>query len=244
MYNVAEAIAAADAGTISENDAIAVRGVITNIVFKGRNFALYGSATIYVSDATGAQGSFEFFNCYSLLADTFRTSNPAFDATSTTFVQFESVTDGNGVTIHVGDTVIAEGTYHKYNTVYELNTGCYLTDIIPYVATPDPLYNPTPEDYNVFYRNQYDGIIASEQVTLTLPYAPFIPGFTFVGWDVVAGHLEDGINIQAVYTSDAETAAPAVYVNPANPAQKLIRNGNVYILHDGNTYTISGAKVR
>lgn len=133
VYDVAQAIAAADASTISENDSIIVRGVITKIEFKGTNFSRYGSANIYVADATGAEGSFEFYNCYSLLADTFRTSDPAYDATSSSWTQFQSVTDGNGVTVHVGDTVIAEGKYKKYNTTYELNTGCYLIDIKPFV---------------------------------------------------------------------------------------------------------------
>ena len=133
VYDVAQAIAAADSSTISENDSIIVRGVITKIEFKGTNFSRYGSANIYVADATGAEGSFEFYNCYSMLADTFRTSDPAYDATSSSWTQFQSVTDGNGVTVHVGDTVIAEGKYKKYNTTYELNTGCYLIDIKPFV---------------------------------------------------------------------------------------------------------------
>ena len=40
------------------------------------------------------------------------------------------------------------------------------------------------------------------------------------------------------------TSAPAVYTNPANPAQKLIKNGNVYILTDDKTYTITGQLVK
>ena len=40
------------------------------------------------------------------------------------------------------------------------------------------------------------------------------------------------------------TSAPAVYTNPANPAQKLIRNGNVYILTGNKTYTVTGQEVR
>lgn len=125
QYEVAEAIAAG----LAENDEILVRGVITKMEFKGKNFAQYGSVNIYVADATGAEGAFEFYNCYSLNADTFRTSDPAYDAESTAWVEYDEVADENGNAIHVGDTVIAFGKYKLYNTTHELNTGCYLTEI-------------------------------------------------------------------------------------------------------------------
>ena len=50
-------------------------------------------------------------------------------------------------------------------------------------------------------------------------------------------------SIVGIDTSATPTAAPVV-VNPANKAQKLIRNGNVYILRDDKTYTIQGLEVR
>ena len=125
QYEVAEAIAAG----LAENDEILVRGVITKMEFKGKNFAKFGSVNIYVADATGAEGVFEFYNCYSLNADTFRTSTPAYDAESTAWEEFEEVADENGNAIHVGDTVIAFGKYKLYSGTHELNTGCYLTEI-------------------------------------------------------------------------------------------------------------------
>ena len=125
QYEVAEAIAAG----LQENEEILVRGVITKMEFKGANFAKYGSVNIYVADATDAEGEFEFFNCYSLNADTFRTSIPNYDPTDKTWAQFNEVADENGNTIHVGDTIIAFGKYKLYNSTHELNTGCYLVDI-------------------------------------------------------------------------------------------------------------------
>lgn len=125
QYEVAEAIAAG----LAENDEILVRGVITKMEFKGKNFAKYGSVNIYVADATGAEGAFEFYNCYSLNADTFRTSDPAYDAESTAWAEYDEVADENGNAIHVGDTVIAFGKYKLYSGTHELNTGCYLTEI-------------------------------------------------------------------------------------------------------------------
>lgn len=125
QYEVAEAIAAG----LADNTEILVRGVITKIEFKGKNFAKYGSVNIYVADATNAEGVFEFYNCYSLNADTFRTSTPAYDAESNAWVEFEEVVDKNGTAVHVGDTVIAFGKYKLYSGTHELNTGCYLTEI-------------------------------------------------------------------------------------------------------------------
>lgn len=125
QYEVAEAIAAG----LQDDEEILVRGVITKMEFKGKNFAKYGSVNIYVADATDAEGEFEFYNCYSLNADTFRTSIPNYDPESTSWAQFNEVADANGNAIHVGDTVIAFGKYKLYNSTHELNTGCYLVDI-------------------------------------------------------------------------------------------------------------------
>ena len=139
QYEVAEAIAAG----LAENDEIEVRGIITKMEMKGKNFVKYGSVNIYVADATGAEGEFEFFNCYSLAADTFKTTVPAYDASATAFADVTEVTDKNGLTIHVGDTVIAHGnyTYYTQTSMHELKTGCYLV----YAKTPGAPY-PTDID--------------------------------------------------------------------------------------------------
>lgn len=139
QYEVAEAIAAG----LTDGTEIKVRGVVSKIEFKGTNFKTYGSANIYVNDATGAEGSFEFYNCYSMNADTFKVSVPAWDETSTSYVQFTEVSDANGYTIHVGDTVIAQGKYLYYakNSVHELNTGCFII----YAKEPDAEF-PTAID--------------------------------------------------------------------------------------------------
>ena len=88
-------------------------------------------------------------------------------------------------------------------------------------------------------------MLDTEQVNLHFPEAPEITGFTFVRWENVAGPMENGITIQAIYQADEPTNAPAVFTNPANPAQKLIRNGNVYILtDDSHFYTITGQELK
>ena len=100
------------------------------------------------------------------------------------------------------------------------------------------------DDYTINYVDKDSQALYNHVVTLYVPVAPAITGFTFLKWVVVNGDLDDGITIQAVYQSTGPTSAPEVYTNPANPAQKLIRNGNVYILTDDKTYTITGQQVK
>ena len=100
-------------------------------------------------------------------------------------------------------------------------------------------------DMTIVFTNSEDNDseIYSQSLTIKVPAAPEIEGFTFLGWQPVAIVITDTITIQAIYEADIPSSAPEVYVNPANPAQKLLRNGQVYILQDGKTYTITGQKL-
>jgi hypothetical protein len=131
QYEVAEAIAAG----LAEGDEVLVRGVISKMQIKGKNFAKYGSVNIYVTDATDAEGEFEFFNCFSFNADTFRTTTPAYDAEGTTWDDLKKVVDENGNEFRLGDTIVAFGKYKLYNTTHEL-TACYITDLKPAPVKP------------------------------------------------------------------------------------------------------------
>ena len=97
--------------------------------------------------------------------------------------------------------------------------------------------------FSIFYNDKDGALLESEEVELHMPEAPEIAGFSFLYWQAAEGNIADGITIQAVYQADSPTAAPEV-VNEANPAQKLIRQGNVYILRDSKTYTINGQEVK
>jgi hypothetical protein len=88
-----------------------------------------------------------------------------------------------------------------------------------------------------------DSEIYRQTLTIKVPIAPTIAGFTFLYWQPVAEPITNEITIQAIYEADVPSSAPEVYVNPANPAQKLLRNGQVYILQDGKTYTITGQEL-
>ena len=88
-----------------------------------------------------------------------------------------------------------------------------------------------------------DSEIYRQTLTIKVPIAPTIAGFTFLYWQPVAEPITNEITIQAIYEANVPSSAPEVYVNPANPVQKLLRNGQVYILQDGKTYTITGQKL-
>ena len=93
--------------------------------------------------------------------------------------------------------------------------------------------------------NKDNATIAEQSVGMTLE-APVIPGFTFDHWQVVEKNIsaDQTIRLQAVYTSNAPNNAPKVYTNPANPAQKLVRQGDVYILQDKETDTVNVEKAK
>ena len=97
---------------------------------------------------------------------------------------------------------------------------------------------------NVTYLKQDSTLYYMESQTWAVPHEPYIEGFTFVGWRVEQGMIANGIVLRAVYESNNPTDAPAVYTNPVDPTQKLIREGNVYILRDDKIYTIQGQRVR
>ena len=99
-------------------------------------------------------------------------------------------------------------------------------------------------DMTLVFKDQDNTQISTQSITVMFPLAPEINGFTFLYWQPVAAPISDMITIQAVYESNTPSAAPEVFVNPANPAQKLIRNGQVYILHEDKMYTISGQVVK
>lgn len=102
----------------------------------------------------------------------------------------------------------------------------------------------TAGEYNVSYIDAESDLVSSETITLHVPNAPMIIGYTFLRWETVAADIESGITIQAVYEADEPASAPEVYTIPNNPAQKLIKNGNVYILQGDKKYTLQGQEIK
>ena len=97
--------------------------------------------------------------------------------------------------------------------------------------------------FQISFNDKDNNIIIQNEVVLKVPAAPEIEGFTFLGWRPAANIIEyNYIEIEAVYEAENPTSAPEV-VNPRNATQKLIREGNVYILRDNGTYSATGLKV-
>ena len=96
----------------------------------------------------------------------------------------------------------------------------------------------------VNYQDKNGAALSDETLTFHFPEAPEVEGFTFLGWRPVAEIIDGSIIIQAVYESTATSYSPASVSVPGNPTQKLIREGNVYILRDSKTYTIQGQEVK
>ena len=101
-------------------------------------------------------------------------------------------------------------------------------------------------NFTIYFNDNEGDEILSNEIVLKVPAAPEIAGFTFLGWRPVASFISfNTIEIEAVYEANTPTSSPSIYTNSANPTQKLIRDGSVYILtNDSHTYTITGQKVR
>ena len=98
--------------------------------------------------------------------------------------------------------------------------------------------------YDVKYEGKEGDELYNESVTLHVPVAPEIEGFTFVEWQVAEGKLADGLVLQAVYKADGSIEEAVQRVAASGKANKLIRNGNVFILRDEKTYSVQGQKVK
>lgn len=95
----------------------------------------------------------------------------------------------------------------------------------------------------VNYLDKNNAVLDNEAFVFHFPEAPAIEGFKFLGWQPVAELIEDAIEIQAVY-QPLDDAVASVVANPANTAQKLVRQGKVYILTGDKTYSVSGMRTK
>ena len=85
-------------------------------------------------------------------------------------------------------------------------------------------------------------LVDSTLIELDVP-APFAhEGLNFIGWEIVAGSIEQDITIQAVY-EDPSQGLEDTEANEAS-ARKIVRDGNLFILSGNKVYTATGTQVR
>jgi len=129
IYSISEAKTAYDGGALKDNDVIAIKGYISGMFLKPTNFATHGSVSIWLTEEEGGTTKeFQLYNCYGLDGDTLTAFSP--EATGNKSVDVTTVSSST-CSFSVGDYVEATGKIKKYNSTYELNTGCYLTKIVP-----------------------------------------------------------------------------------------------------------------
>ena len=96
---------------------------------------------------------------------------------------------------------------------------------------------------SIVYSGKDGELLDMQNVDLNLPVPPTYEGYSFIGWQVVSGDLNNGIMIQAAYRYDGGTGAPEVG-DENRTARKVIRDEKVYIITpEGKVYSSDGKLV-
>ena len=226
---------------------------IPNSVTSINNFAFYGCrslTSITIPNSVTSIGWYAFEHCHSLTSITIPNSvtsigESAFGGcsglTSVTLGNsvteiyssaFEGCTSLTSITIPNSVTSIEEWAFRSCSGLTSVTLGNSVTSIGKDVFKDcDQIrevtaYMPTPPA-------AANCGINPAAATLYVP-AEYVGTYSNTIW------WEDFKEIRTITTA----AVPEVFVNPSNPAQKLIRNGQVYILHEEKEYTISGQLVK
>ena len=98
---------------------------------------------------------------------------------------------------------------------------------------------------NLFYLDKEGNEMHSHAVTLTLPDPEEIPGYIFQKWVVIGGDLNEGIHVQAQYLEEGtQTEVSSMMEGGSFSSQKMIHNGQVFILKGGKVFDVSGKEVK
>ena len=107
-------------------------------------------------------------------------------------------------------------------------------------------YEPNQPTFTstITYKDKDGGIISEEGINLNFPNAPEYADFTFLGWETIAGNASEGIVVQAVYQNNNATSTNQIGDASSQTTQKILHNGQIYILRGDKTYTLQGQEVK
>lgn len=155
-------------------------------------------------------------------------------------------------------TIIASGQFAHGISITNINefSGYCYREGYEFIGWSDSLQNITSArisvaqykplsagNYTITYSGKDGEFLDTQNIDLNVPVPATIDGYMFVGWQVVGGSLEQGIQVQATYEPIGGSGAPATEGEQAGP-RKIIRDNNIYILtSDGKVYTSDGKLV-
>ena len=174
-------------------------------------------------------GDWAFSNCYSLTSITIPHS-----VTSIGDYAFDNCRSLTSITIPNSVTSIGASAFNSCSSLTSVTIGNSVTSIGDRAfswcssLTSIICLGTTPPDASNLGAN-------TSTCKLIVPHSAY---------NAYVRHAYWGQFLNIVPSSETESSAPEIYINPANPAQKLLRNGQVYILKDDKTYTIMGAQIQ